>query len=60
MQKITQRYLDIQIRQSYKALSHGVSCCDEGKFMYNYVITPFGVVLLVYPPDTRGPEGEGG
>jgi hypothetical protein len=30
---------------------------------YVYVITPFGVVLLVYPPDTRGrvaPEGEGG
>ena len=30
--------------------------------IYVYVITPFGVVLLVYPPDTRGrvaPEGGG-
>ena len=37
---------------------------DEGRFflVFVYVITPFGVVLLVYPPDSRGrvaPEGGG-
>ena len=64
--KVAMAYMQMTIVEWNTKLNHhrsvGSLPLANNALLVIYVITPFGVVLLVYPPDTRGrvaPEGGG-